>query len=200
MKFLRLALRNYRGVTASDVIFAPTGVTVVRGPNEIGKSSIAEALHVLFEFKDSSKHKAVLALQPVGQDVGTEIELEAESGPYRFTYTKRFHREKRTTLRVDAPAGENASGDEAHARARAILEETLDIALWQALAVLQGEKLTLPALETQRQLSRCLDLAAGGAESGEREESLYAAANAEYAQYFTEGGKPLKGIEDQRGA
>lgn len=201
MKFLRLALKNYRGIAASEVNFAPTGVTVVRGPNEIGKSSIVEALRVLFEYKDSSKHSDVMAIQPVDKDVGSEIELDVESGPYRFTYTKRFHRERRTTLRIDAPRRENLTGEDAHARANAILVETLgDDMLWKVLAVMQGEKLALPALEGQSQLSRCLTLAAGGARSGAREESLFDAANEEYSQYFTDSGRPKKELEAQRAA
>ena len=43
MKFHSIHLRNYRGIEDSRVEFGD-GVTVVEGPNEVGKSSIHEAI------------------------------------------------------------------------------------------------------------------------------------------------------------
>ena len=91
MKLLRLRLRNYRGVAETELHFGPLGVTIVDGPNEAGKSSVAEALGVLFDHLDSTKKSAVLELKPVHRDEGAEIEADIETGPYAFTYSKRFH-------------------------------------------------------------------------------------------------------------
>ena len=44
MRILRLRLRNYRGIPEREISFRRTGVTIVEGPNETGKSSLAEAL------------------------------------------------------------------------------------------------------------------------------------------------------------
>ena len=70
MRILKIELRNYRGVSHRTVEFAPHGVTIVEGPNEIGKSSIAEAIDRVIEDMDSTTRQRVLAVKPVDQDVG----------------------------------------------------------------------------------------------------------------------------------
>ena len=47
MRFHRLTLRNYRGIEEITVEFAETGVTVIEGDNEVGKTSLAEAIEVI---------------------------------------------------------------------------------------------------------------------------------------------------------
>ena len=79
MRFIRLRLANYRGVTTTEVKFAPTGITLVQGPNEVGKTSLGEAIGLLFDFPDSSKHRAVEAIRPVHRDEGSEIAAKAQS-------------------------------------------------------------------------------------------------------------------------
>ena len=88
MRLLRLHIRDFRGVADREVEFIAPGVTVLAGPNEIGKTSTAEALNLVLEELDSSKKSAIRAVQPVGRDVGPEVELEALSGPYQFTIRK----------------------------------------------------------------------------------------------------------------
>lgn len=106
MKYKRLRITNYRGVESSEVEFESRGLTLIQGPNEVGKTSLGEAIGILFEYPDSSKHSAVVAIRPVHRDDGSEIELEAESGPYKFVYSKRFHKKPETRLTVTAPRPE----------------------------------------------------------------------------------------------
>src|SRR4029079_7577516 len=100
MRILGITLKDYRGVADRTVTFAPTGVTVVEGPNEIGKSSIAEALDRIIEDLDSSGTKRIQAIKPVDRDVGPEIAVEIESGPYAFRYRKRYLKQPVTELQV----------------------------------------------------------------------------------------------------
>ena len=44
MKLHRLVLKNYRGIGHREIDFPDHGVVVVSGANEIGKSSMVEAL------------------------------------------------------------------------------------------------------------------------------------------------------------
>lgn len=192
MKLHRLVLRNWRGVEEREVRFAETGVTVVEGPNETGKSSLVEALDALFTHLDDSKKREVLAIKPVHRDAGAEVEAEIESGPYRFTFFKRFHRGSETRLVVLRPTPENHTGREAHERALQILDETMDRALWSALRIEQGQEVTQANLADQKSLSAALDRAAGVARTGEAEQSLYLAAQAEYDRYFTSTGATRK--------
>jgi len=155
----------------------------VQGPNEAGKTSLGEAIGLLFEFPDSSKHRSVEAIRPVHRDEGPEIELHAESGPYTFTYFKRFHKKPETKLNITRPKPENHTGREAHERAEAILRETLDIDLWKALTIQQGDAIHQPALAKQPSLSAALDNVAGGRPADPREEVLFDRVLEEYSRY-----------------
>lgn len=194
MRILRLSLRNYRGIDACEIELAPRGVTIVEGPNEIGKSSLAEAIDVVFDELDSTAKARVKAIQPVHRDAGASVEIEVETGPYAFVYRKRFHRDRETRLRVSRPAPENLVGREAHERVRAILEETLDRDLWRAVRIQQGDGLEQAPLGGAASLARALERAAGGAGDDAAEETLFGAARAELARYYTETGRERREI------
>ncbi|HVP27557.1 MAG TPA: AAA family ATPase [Myxococcota bacterium] len=196
MRLLRLRLANFRGIEAREVRFAPVGVTIVSGPNEAGKTSLLEALDLLLGFRDESRDARVRDTQPIGRDVATEIELEAECGPYAFVYRKHFHRNRLTELEIRRPRPERVVGREAHERVDAILRETADLDLWQALRVQQGVALGRPALGAARSLAAALDAAAGGDSTGTAEESLFERVQKEHAALFTKAGKPRGELEE----
>ena len=137
MKLHRLVLKNYRGIDHREIEFPDHGVVVVSGANEIGKSSMIEALDLLLESKDRSTKKEVKQVKPTNGDVGSEVTAEISTGPYRFVYRKRFHKKCETQLTVLEPRREQHSGDEAHDRVQAMLAETVDTELWHAQRVLQ---------------------------------------------------------------
>ena len=89
MRIHRIELRNYRGVARSTVAFPDRGVSIVEGDNEVGKSSLVEALDLVLTTPDSSRSERIKALQPAGLDVGPEALVELSTGPYRLTYAKR---------------------------------------------------------------------------------------------------------------
>ncbi len=198
MRFLRLRIANYRGVIASEVDFGPSGITLVQGPNEAGKTSLGEAIGLLFEYVDSSKHRNIEAIRPVHRDEGPEIEVQVESGPYVFTYFKRFYKKPQTTLTVTRPKPENYTGREAHDRAEAILAETIDVDLWKALTVQQGDAIQQPSLTKQKSLSAALDSAAGGRPADPGKEDLFERIKDEYILYFTEHGSEKRGLLETR--
>lgn len=200
MNFIRLRVANYRGIAAAEVKFGPAGITLVQGPNEAGKTSLSEAIGFLFEYLDSSKHRNIDAIKPVHRDEGPEIELQAESGPYAFTYLKRFLKRPETKLTITKPKHENYTGREAHERAEAILRETLDIDLWKALTVQQGDAIYQPILTKQTSLSVALDKAAGGRTADPREEGLYDKVREEYLRYYTDRGAERKELAESRKA
>lgn len=184
-------LTNYRGITHREIDFPDHGVVVVCGANEIGKSSMIEALDLLLESKDRSTKKEVKQVKPTHADVGAEITAEISTGPYRFVYRKRFHKRAETALTVLAPRREQLTGDEAHDRVRAILAETVDVALWQAQRVLQSTSTAAVDLSGCDALSRALDVAAGEAiQLSGAEPLLIDRIDAEYLRYFTPTGRP----------
>ena len=200
MRILKIALRNYRGVSGRTVEFAPGGVTIVEGPNEIGKSSIAEAIDRIIEDLDSTTRQRIQATKPVDRDVGPEVMIEVESGSYAFRYRKRFLRDKVTELEIYRPRPENHTGREAHERVQAILAETVDMALWKALRMQQGDVVGQAALADQTSLSAALDRSAGESPAGDEEVTLFGLAHAEYLQFWTETGRRKREVTDMEGA
>ncbi len=163
MRIDSIRLENFRGVEDSGVIEFGPGVTVVEGPNEVGKSSLAEALRLLRLAKATSKAQQVRDIQPVGRDVGPEVTIEVGTGPYRLTYRKRWLVRPVSELHVIAPRPEDLSGDAAHDRFQEILQETLDTTLLEALDVQQGQSLDQARLADVRALRLTLDRAQGPA-------------------------------------
>ena len=204
MKLHRVKLTNFRGVECREVTFAENGVTIVEGPNEVGKTAIAEGVQFAVGQPDSSKKAEVKALQPVGRDEGPEVEISLSSGDYELVYWKRWLRRPGTTLEVKAPRRESLTGREAHDRLEVILKETLDDELWRALRIDQGTKLVLPNFSLPS-MGRALDRAAGGEFADEREESLWTRIGEEYGKYWTSTGRKSstrlslqKGVDEER--
>ncbi|MDN5737136.1 MAG: AAA family ATPase [Brevibacterium aurantiacum] len=185
MKFHSIHLRNYRGIEDSRVEFGD-GVTVVEGPNEVGKSSIHEAITHLREDKASSRKASVKETQPVGVDAGPEVELHLSTGDYELKYRKRWIKQPFTELSVIRPRPEQLSSDDAHDRFLAILAETVDVDLLDALDVAQGESLAQAPLAQIKALHSALN--ESGVEVADHDDFLDR-IEVEYAKYFTKSGK-----------
>ena len=193
MRIHRITLRDFRGVADASVAPAARGVTIIEGPNEVGKSSIADALDMLISDPDSSVKSRVKACQPIGRDVGPRVEADLEAGPYRFTYAKQWVKGAATELRITAPAPEQLTGRAAHDRVMEILGEAMDLPLFAALRHQQGMPLDQAALSESGSLARALDLAAGGgSRAAEGDGDLIAAIDAERQEFSTPTGEPNK--------
>ena len=191
MKLHRLVLKNYRGIEHREIDFPDHGVVVISGANEIGKSSMVEALDLLLESRDRSTKKEVKQVKPTHADVGSEVTAEISTGPYRFVYHKRFHKKCETQLTVLEPRREQHSGDEAHDRVQAMLAETVDTELWRAQRVLQSASTDAVNLSGCDALTRALDVAAGDAAAlSGTEPLLIDRIDTEYGRYFTPTGRP----------
>ena len=186
MRIHRITLRNYRGTVERTLEFRD-GVTVVEGRNEVGKSTLVEALRHLRLHKASTSRKEVRDTQPVGRDVGPEAEVELSTGEYHLTYCKRWLKGKKTELNITAPHPEKLSGDDAHERFLQVVAETTDDGLFEALEVAQGNSLGQANLARLPALRRALDGA--GPSTGEHD-ALLEVVEKEYLRYFTPTGKP----------
>lgn len=190
MRIHRITLTDFRGVESSDVSFDAPGVTVVVGPNEIGKSSIAEALRLVREYKSSSQHSSIKSVQPTHRDVGPEVSVELSTGPYRLVYTKRWIRRPSTELRILQPRPEQLTGDQAHDRVEQIFDETMDADLWSALQQVQGESLQQASLARVMPLQTALSALADDEVLGASHEDLLDRIEREFRRYYTATGKP----------
>jgi hypothetical protein len=130
--------------------------TIVAGPNEVGKSSLIEALRFLFRFPDKSSHRDIEAVRPVHADESPAVELEVELGELTIHYAKRFKKAGRsgeTTLRIEVPGRnpEQLTSRDAHDRAETLLAQDIDVPLWEALRIEQGTGISQAELPGQAQ-------------------------------------------------
>ncbi|MFT3714735.1 MAG: AAA family ATPase [Gordonia sp. (in: high G+C Gram-positive bacteria)] len=193
MRLHRLEITDFKGIDHREVSFADTGVTVVNGANEAGKSSMIEALDLLLGERADSKKKSVKAVQPSGRDVGSEVTAELTCGDHRFRYFKRFNSRPETTLTILEPRREQLTGRAAHERVQQILDASLDNALFDALRLLQTTDPDIGGLADSSALSRALDLAVGSGQdssgTADDDTALVDAVESEYRRYFTATGR-----------
>lgn len=185
MRLHSITLRNYRGIAERTLEF-DDHVTVVSGPNEIGKSSIAEALGFLRTYFDDSRSRELRAVQTVGVDAGPEVEIKLSTGPYELSYRKRWIKQPETALHIWQPTPQQLTGRPAHEKYLAILDETVDVALLDALESKQGESLQQPQLAHLKSLQGAL----GQDQPSGTEDTLLERIQAEFQRYFTPTGKP----------
>ncbi|MFI7743775.1 AAA family ATPase [Kocuria rhizosphaericola] len=187
MKLHRLKLENFRGVTAREIEFPESGVVVVTGRNEIGKTSMIDALDALIALPDSSKQKKILEAKPAGRDVPVLVEAEFSIGGTRVIYTKQWLKKPSTTLRHVGGSGDGRTltGREAHDAAEQLWAGA-DTALWKALRFMQAGGLTQNALTDSAALRRALECHSGQAQGDDREvASLLERVSAECDKYWT---------------
>jgi DNA repair exonuclease SbcCD ATPase subunit len=113
MHFRRIAVRNFRKLTAPVVIEGlGDGVTVIAGDNEEGKSTLLDAIRAgLFE-RHNLGGKAVETMQPFGSSVRPEIQLDFEIDGEAYAITKGFA--QKPSARLTTPNGtfEGAAAEE----------------------------------------------------------------------------------------
>lgn len=195
MRIHRIRLANFRGVAACDVEFADNGITIVEGPNEVGKTSLAEALSVILENPDSSRSRIVTSIKPVHADVGPEIEVELSLGQYRFQYSKRFLKGPRTEVRISKPAPRQLNGREAHDWVSAVFKEHVDEPLWKAMWMQQGVNLDQADLSAQTSLGAALDHTSGELLGGELDEAVFSKVEAVYGEFFQARARPSRLVQ-----
>ncbi len=200
MKLHRLAVRDFRGVATRSVDFPDDGVVVLQGRNEVGKSSLVEALDLLLHTRSDSTAKRVRDVAPRGRDVGTRVEAEITCGPHRFHYAKQFNRGMATELAVLRPQPRQLTGREAHDWVADVLSTHADPDLLRALQFLQADAPTADGLGGSAALSRALDVAAGRMGDDGEGGDLLAGVEEEYLRYYTPTGREARELAEARSA
>ena len=195
MKIRSLAVNQFKKFTSPTRLDGvEDGLNVVVGPNEMGKSTLLDALRaVLFE-KYSSKAQPIMALQNDRNQAAPVVELaiELDDGLYRIT--KRFI--KKPYARLACPDGRNLEGDTAEDTLRALLDfhepsktgakpETLG--MWNVLWVQQGQSfgaLDLPD-SARSSLHSALEAEVGAVLGGRRGRALPKAIESQLGELVT---------------
>ncbi len=200
MKIRSIAVNQFKKFTTPmclDTI--GDGLNVVVGPNEMGKSTLLDALRAAFFEKYSSKAQPITALQNDRNQAGPVVELafEIDDGVYRIR--KRFV--KKPYAHLFCPDGRKLEGDEAENTLRDLLgsdepgksgakPETLG--MWNVLWVQQGQSfgaLDLPD-SARSNLHSALESEVGSVLGGKRGRALPDAVDKQLAELVTSTGKP----------
>ncbi|WP_018023646.1 AAA family ATPase [Corynebacterium ulceribovis] len=191
-------LKNVAGVEQLALQQIPeTGVTIIRGPNEAGKSTILKVIELFFDpkTKHTSQNAKVKSLVRRDKDVAPEVTVEFTLGPYRAQMTRVYSPKAigKCELNVLAPKRQQFGGNEAEDWLADVTAQYLDTDLMKALTAQQGV-----ALEVLKDVGDISPLTSGlGQSDGEvtddaSESPLLRRAKAEYLKYFTKGGQPSK--------
>ncbi len=175
------------------------GLNVVVGPNEMGESTLLDALRAALFEKYSSKAQPITALQNDRNQAGPVVELafEVDDGVYRIR--KRFV--KKPYAHLFCPDGRKLEGDEAEDTLHDLLgfdepgksgakPETLGI--WNVLWVQQGQSfgaLDLPD-SAHSNLHSALESEVGSVLGGKRGRALPEVVDKQLAEFVTSTGRP----------
>lgn len=193
MRWYRVRVQNYRQLQDYEVTFADSGVTVIEGPNESGKSGIVAAISVLIDHKDNSKKKTLVAMKPVdSQGDPMIIEAEFSLGGQRLLYRKQWFSRPKTSVEFIEPAQKaSLTGEEAHNFVANLVATHTDQVLRNAMVMLNNSGSAAQWLDSAA-LKNALDAASAGESSHSAEtDSLMANVERQYLMYFTAGkGQP----------
>lgn len=207
MKLRSLALNQFKKFTTPTRLDdIEDGLNVVVGPNEMGKSTLLDALRAALFEKYSSKAQPIAALQNDRNQAGPVVELafELDDGLYRIA--KRFI--KKPYARLSCPDGRTLEGDAAEDTLRQLLgfdepgkagakPETLG--MWNVLWVQQGKSfgsLDLPE-GARSNLHSALESEVGTVLGGRRGRALPQAIEKQLGELVTSStGRPRGGYKD----
>ena len=190
------------------------GLNVVIGPNELGKSTLLDALRaVLFE-RYTSKARPIIALQNDRSNAAPVVELVFEIDSAEYTITKRFVKNTYAQLRcadgtlLEADAAEDRLRNQlgfTKAGSRGATSETLG--MWGVLWVQQGQSFDRPDLPESAlaSLSAGLESEVGAVLGGRRGRELPQIIEQLLSELITEARRRPRGeykavldqIEDQ---
>ncbi|MEO1529590.1 MAG: AAA family ATPase [Planctomycetota bacterium] len=200
MKIRSIAVNQFKKFTTPICLDdIGDGLNVVVGPNEMGKSTLLDALRAALFEKNSSKAQPITALQNDRNQAAPVVELafEVDDGTYRIR--KRFV--KKPYAHLFCPDGRKLEGDEAEDTLRDLLgfdepgktgakPETLG--MWNVLWVQQGQSfgaLDLPD-SARSNLHSALESEVGEVLGGRRGRALPDAVDKQLSELVTSTGRP----------
>ena len=154
MKLRRLSVNQFKRFTEPTRLDKLCdGLNLVVGPNELGKSTLLDALRAALFERHSSRARPIMALQNDRSGAAPVVELVFEVGDAEYALTKRFVKNPYTQLRC--PDGTLLEADDAESELRNLLgfaesgnrgatSETLG--MWGVLWVQQGQSFGRPDL------------------------------------------------------
>lgn len=203
MKLRSIAVKQFKKFTAPKGIQGMVdGLNVVVGPNELGKSTLLDAIRAALFEKHNSRAQPIVALQNDRNKAAPVVELEFELDDGLYCIRKRFV--KQPHARLSCPDGRLLEGDEAEAKLRELLgfdepgthgvkPETLG--MWGVLWVQQGRSFeTFDIPESARSnLHSALESEVGDVLGGRRGRVLPQTIERQLREFVTEKTKKPTG-------
>ena len=196
MRLLSATVRAYRLHQETTVVFDPQR-TLIGGPNEAGKSTLAEAVHRALFFKakgNTREHKLMKSSVHQGTP---EVELSFEAGGGIYQLKKRFGASGETTL--TPPRGAALTGEAAEAELACVLgvdacaNTKMTLCQWAHLWVWQGDSRGDPTphanLQRDSLLQRLQTLGGAAAMQSDQDSRTAAAVASAWGEIFTASGK-----------
>ena len=197
MKLHRIHVKNFKAIDERTLELPDCGIVIAAGRNEIGKTSMVEALDLLLDTgtKASSKSRKVRNAQPYGTSLQVAIEAEMTIGEHRFVHRKCFLKDKESSLKFLAGprAGETITDDEAVETMETLLSGA-DLTLWNALRLMQASGLSPLRLDSSQALTAALEQAGGKQPNEGSGGGLMDRVRAEYEKYFTPKGSERRTV------
>ncbi|KQB86336.1 AAA family ATPase [Corynebacterium lowii] len=187
MKIHGVVIDHFRGIEHLELHGVPdSGVVVISGDNEQGKSTLMEAVLGVLREKHTATNKNVKPWKTVGSDENPRVSLNATIGPYEVEITKQWLGKKMSTLRLSGPETQNLSGRPADDRLEELLAQYTDADLLGALFMEQGEATAMAQAAGIPALTRVLDERTGQeSRDVQADSALVQAAEKEYARYYS---------------
>ena len=197
MKLHRIHVKNFKAIDERTLELPDCGIVIAAGRNEIGKTSMVEALDLLLDTgtKASSKSRKVRNAQPYGTSLQVVIEAEMTIGEHRFVHRKCFLKDKESSLKFLAGprACETITDDEAVETMETLLSGA-DLTLWNALRLMQASGLSPLRLDSSQALTAALEQAGGKQPDEGSGGGLMDRVRAEYEKYFTPKGSERRTV------
>ena len=207
MRIHGLYLHNIRGISQLELSELPeTGVVVIHGDNEAGKSTIMDAIDACLNYKYSGFPKDIKSLVPADGSGWPEIRLDLSIGPYRMEIYKQFSSSaasKKCELKFQSPKKASLRGDEAENEFRVIISEYLDTDLLDALFVRQGKlhhslaAAGIPSVESSLQSGHFWNKNNGSANATAKDTADIASESPENAGFFTVSGTSTEQAQEE---
>lgn len=208
MRLIEIEVRDWRGLTHT-IADLSSGLNLILGANESGKSRTFEALHfAMFEsFKGAAQHKQKLQSWRSRQTPFVRIKFELDGTNYEIT--KQFLKGGYASLEG---GGNSLRDEDAESRLRQLLKAGAagsrqaaneDLGFWPLLMVTQGTSCNTPNKslngDSKDQLQQRLSAEIGVAAISANDQHLLDLLEQEYARFYTPTGQEAILLRNARG-
>lgn len=194
-------LRNFKKHQSLDLDFHEK-LTLIGGPNEAGKSTVAEAIHAALFFKHGGSTKEQKELQSITSTDGPSVELTFQIGESVYTLKKTYIRNQACTL--SAPGQPTLTGTAAEEALAKLLATQAPLGSpsqakgeWAHLWVWQGSAGNNPvsALVSQqaKMFAQLQELGVMAAMASNKDQKVVETFSSRLSQIFTPTGKSKVG-------